>query len=277
MGDRRDLVWAALTFGGVCAVNAVTGASGLASWERRFFAAPALSALIAFFLVGLCVMAAARLTPTQAGLNASQPARWLEIGCMALGVLGPIGGMAFAVAGDPRHAPGAWIILIAQLLCLPLLGFFLRRTRRVEQASGAHVVAGLLAGVAVTLVAMAALAPVLPAAARALHLLVLVGIGEELVFRGVIQGLLDRAWGTPWRVMSADVGWGWFVQALLFGLVHPLVAGDPGLWPWGLWTAASGLCFGWLRARSGTILAPAMVHGVTDAIGLVLVPLLVMG
>ncbi|MDN5563139.1 MAG: helix-turn-helix transcriptional regulator [Luteococcus sp.] len=108
MGDRRDLVWAALAFGGVCAVNAVTGASGLASWERRVFAAPALSALLAFFLVGLCVLAAARLTPTQAGLNASQPARWLEIGCMALGVLGPIGGMAFAVAGDPRHAPGAW-------------------------------------------------------------------------------------------------------------------------------------------------------------------------
>lgn len=143
------MIWAALAFGGVCAVNAVTGASGLASWERRFFAAPALSVLLAFFVVGLCVMAAARLTPTQAGLNASQPARWLEIGCMALGVLGPIGGMAFGIAGGPRHAPGAWIILVAQLLCLPLLGVFLRKNRRVEQVSGTHVVAGLLAAVAV--------------------------------------------------------------------------------------------------------------------------------
>ena len=45
-------------------------------------------------------------------------------------------------------------------------------------------------------------------------------------------------------------------------------------WLWGVWTALSGLCFGWLRARSGTIFAPALAHGIADAIGLVLVPLL---
>lgn len=61
MGDRRDLAWAALAFCGVCAASGVTGAGGLASWERRVFAGPALTALLAFFLVGLGVMAAARL------------------------------------------------------------------------------------------------------------------------------------------------------------------------------------------------------------------------
>lgn len=78
-------------------------------------------------------------------------------------------------------------------------------------------------------------------------------ITEELLFRGVLTALTDRAWPAP----AATA-----VRAAAFGLwhVHPAhVAGDsvPGTVAF---TASASLVFDWLRARSGSVLAPALLH-----------------
>ncbi|MCL2534941.1 MAG: CPBP family intramembrane metalloprotease [Nocardiaceae bacterium] len=78
-------------------------------------------------------------------------------------------------------------------------------------------------------------------------------VTEELLFRGVLTALTDRAL-TP---ASATA-----VRASTFGLwhVHPAhVAGDsvPGTVAF---TAIASLVFDWLRARSGSVLAPALLH-----------------
>ncbi|WP_305093944.1 CPBP family intramembrane glutamic endopeptidase [Prescottella sp. R16] len=85
-------------------------------------------------------------------------------------------------------------------------------------------------------------------------------VTEELLFRGVLTALTDRAFA-PATARA--------VRAAAFGLwhVHPAhIAGDsvPGTIAV---TAAASLVFDGLRARSGSVLAPALLHLVVNAGG----------
>ena len=103
-------------------------------------------------------------------------------------------------------------------------------------------------------------------------------IPEELAFRGVLHGALDRAWG--WRGVAA-------AGSLLFGLWHiatsmgltasnvgftkilgggvfGMVAGVVGAV---LATGAAGYVFAWLRRRSGSLIAPIALHWSLNGLG----------
>ena len=103
-------------------------------------------------------------------------------------------------------------------------------------------------------------------------------IPEELAFRGVLQGALNRAWG--WRGVAA-------AGSLLFGLWHiatsmGLTSSNVGftrLFGGGVWgtvagvllaviaTAFAGFVFTWLRRRSGSLLAPIALHWSLNGLG----------
>jgi membrane protease YdiL (CAAX protease family) len=96
-------------------------------------------------------------------------------------------------------------------------------------------------------------------------------IPEELAFRGVLHGALNRAWGfrgvalagsllfglwhiaTSLGLTSSNVGFtrlfGSGVVGMLAGVVLAVIA-----------TAAAGFVFSWLRRRSGSLLAPIALH-----------------
>lgn len=76
---------------------------------------------------------------------------------------------------------------------------------------------------------------------------------EELLFRGVLTVLTERAW---------SAGAATAVRALAFGLwhVHPARVAHDSVPGTVAVTAASSLVFDRLRARSGSVLAPAMLH-----------------
>ncbi|MCA1004820.1 CPBP family intramembrane metalloprotease [Rhodococcus hoagii] len=78
-------------------------------------------------------------------------------------------------------------------------------------------------------------------------------ITEELLFRGVLTALTDRAWPAP----AATT-----VRAAAFGLwhVHPAHVADDSVPGTVAFTASASLVFDWLRARSGSLLAPALLH-----------------
>ncbi len=86
----------------------------------------------------------------------------------------------------------------------------------------------------------------------------LAGLGEEVLFRGVVQAAVaDKIGGAP------GVYLGLFVAAALFGLLHfitPSYAVMAGL---------IGLYLGWIWLLSGNLLAPIIVHGVYDFLALV--------
>jgi membrane protease YdiL (CAAX protease family) len=98
------------------------------------------------------------------------------------------------------------------------------------------------------------LAPDLPE--LALEQLLVVGLSEELFFRGYLQTQLNRVFGRPYRFLGASWGLGLPAAALLFGLCH-LVHGDVTR----IRTALFGLLVGWLRERTDTIAVPAAYHG----------------
>jgi membrane protease YdiL (CAAX protease family) len=82
----------------------------------------------------------------------------------------------------------------------------------------------------------------------------LAGIGEELLFRGVLQTLLVQ-WTTPWIGLA--------VTGVLFGLAHALSK---------LYFALAtliGLSFGWLVLHYHDLIAPMVAHSLYDFIALI--------
>lgn len=75
------------------------------------------------------------------------------------------------------------------------------------------------------------------------------GVGEELLFRGVIQAGLEGLIG-PLAALA--------VASLLFGLAHALTAG------YFIVTCLMGFYLGWLYQATGNLLVPIMVHFLYD-------------
>lgn len=86
--------------------------------------------------------------------------------------------------------------------------------------------------------------------------LVVVALPEELFFRGFLLGLLERRFPPKRRILGGGVGWALVLSALAFALIHLPKDGDPRA----LATFFPGLLFGWMRSRSGSILASTLTH-----------------
>jgi membrane protease YdiL (CAAX protease family) len=98
------------------------------------------------------------------------------------------------------------------------------------------------------------------------------GPGEELLFRGYMQSRLNESFSRPYRFFDVAWGWGAIHTALFFGLFHvinlpALTAGRMELMWWsGLSSFCWGLFFSFVREKTGSITAPAILHGVPQAI-----------
>lgn len=121
----------------------------------------------------------------------------------------------------------------------------------------------LLSAVGVLPVQNRAIDPASHAPAYFLAMVVLsvlvVGPAEELLFRGAVQGLLKRAWGTWPAIVGA---------ALLFGFVHYNV-GTGSLEERFAYVAIAlllGVMLGYLYEYSGNLVVPALAHGGYNAV-----------
>lgn len=85
----------------------------------------------------------------------------------------------------------------------------------------------------------------------------LAGIGEELMFRGLIQEGLARWIGEPMGVWIA-LG----IASVLFGLLHPMNVAYVIL------AAVMGFCLGGLWIATGNLLVPIVAHAVYDFLAL---------
>jgi membrane protease YdiL (CAAX protease family) len=78
---------------------------------------------------------------------------------------------------------------------------------------------------------------------------VLAGLGEEMVFRGVLQGVLSR-WFTPWL--------GIILASVLFGLLHAITV------TYAVLAALMGAYLGWLFRATDNLLVVVLVHALYD-------------
>jgi len=102
-------------------------------------------------------------------------------------------------------------------------------------------------------------------------LLIMPGLAEELVFRGVYQSLLNRVFGKPWRLANAEFGWGLIITAILFAGFNGLVSVDHQLHARLLLPAAiapflSSLVSGWVRERTDSVWLCVFGHNLSNAV-----------
>jgi uncharacterized protein len=103
-------------------------------------------------------------------------------------------------------------------------------------------------------------------------------IPEELAFRGVLHGALNRAWGFRGVAAAGSLLFGLWHIATSLGLTSSNV-GFTRLFGGGLLgtvagvvlavaaTAAAGFVFTWLRKRSGSLIAPIALHWSLNGLG----------
>src|SRR5436305_1536485 len=103
-------------------------------------------------------------------------------------------------------------------------------------------------------------------------------IPEELAFRGVLHGALNRAWGFRGVALGGSLLFGLWHVATSLGLTSSNV-GFTKLFGGGLLgtvagvvlavaaTAVAGFVFTWLRRRSGSLIAPIALHWSLNGLG----------
>jgi CAAX protease family protein len=103
-------------------------------------------------------------------------------------------------------------------------------------------------------------------------------IPEELAFRGVLHGTLNRAWGFRGVALVGSLLFGLWHVATSLGLTGSnvgltrlfgggIVGMLAGVTAAVLATGAAGFVFSWLRRRSGSLLAPIALHWSLNGLG----------
>ena len=89
----------------------------------------------------------------------------------------------------------------------------------------------------------------------ALGIFVFIAVPEELLFRGIIQNLLEKEIGRPGLALG--------VAAVIFGAAH-LNNGPSPDWRYFLLATLAGVVYGRAYARTRNLMAPALVHTLVD-------------
>jgi membrane protease YdiL (CAAX protease family) len=141
-------------------------------------------------------------------------------------------------------------------------GFCIPHSRYVASAT----VFGLTIGLAVTF-----LSHLLPSKAPfdvsgfapwmiVLYFLIGASIQEEIIFRGLIQCMVERQWRVGFSLAGASLSGAVAFTAVLFGIIHL----DAGI-VIALGAVVLGLLAGELRRRSGSLLPAIIVHALFNA------------
>ena len=99
------------------------------------------------------------------------------------------------------------------------------------------------------------------------------GFGEEIRYRGYYHSRISQEYGRPFSFLGVMFGPGLIIASLLFAFSHVLnpfspFAGSFELaWRWGFWTFFSGLFFGFVREKAGSIIVAGIARGLPDAVG----------
>lgn len=100
----------------------------------------------------------------------------------------------------------------------------------------------------------------------------IVALPEEFFFRGYLQTQFDKTLGRPYKLLRADVGLGLPMAAAMFALCHVPFGG-----PARMIVFFPGLLYGWLRARTDTIVVPTLYHAASNVLMKVMITSLMHG
>lgn len=260
-----------VVLGSTLLLIALVGLSPAGIWERqvsnRFFIEYGV-----MIIIPLLLLLVTRRNLAAYGLSLQNVSYHLDIAATAF-VPVAIASAAFAFV-DYTEWHGSLILAGLRIAVLLATGWLLKRKPTANERG--ILLSTVLPVICIELAIGARLGNALSAI---VFYLFFVGFGEELLFRGYIQSRLNVAFGRPYKFMGVNYGWGIVITSALFGLMHvlnigSLVGGHWELaWWWGFWTFFGGLVLGFVREKSGGIIAPAILHGLPQAIAYALLGL----
>jgi hypothetical protein len=245
-------------------VVALVGISPLGRWERQVTNRVFIEYVV-MIAVPLLILVVARRNLASYGLSLRNLSYHLSVAAIAF-VPMALAFFTFAFL-NYRQWSGSLIMAGVQVAVLFVLGWLLKRKPTRDEN-------GTLVG-AVALIACSSLAQKATlgnAVSAFVFYIFFLGLGEELLFRGYIQSRLNAAWGKPFQFFGVKWGWGVVIASALFALMHVLNVGGvlSGAWRpewwWGFWTFFGGLVLGFVREKTGSIVAPTILHGLPQAI-----------
>lgn len=240
------------------------GTSNFGEWQEPILGAAIVSSSLLFFVLPICMIFLRGLEPSAMGLSGGDWAIQFRQGLRAIAFIAPTT-MLFPVLGLLETTPYEWSGSFILSLGFIAAGFvFAKYSRNSEIATLAKVpwtgALPYLAILTLGLIACFVLQPVSPLATRLVTVIIFVGMLEEVFFRGYVQTRLNQSFGRPFEFQGVNFGVGMIVGAVFFGIAHPLSSVGDIPWAWALWTAAFGLVCGFLREKTGSIVAPATLH-----------------
>lgn len=239
--------------------------SGFGDWQEPLFGAPLVSSCLLFFVLPLIFVFLGGRNPGRCGLTTDNLRNHLRVALRAIAFVLPVT-VLFPVIGmlgtNHKGWLGASILTVGFVVAGLLFAIKSRDLAHVSQADlswkGLPVYIGLLV---IGLIISYLLHPLSQLASRVVAVLIFVGLLEEFFFRGYVQSRLNGCFGKSFRFQNVEFGAGLVLAAVVFGLFHPLSVENETPWAWALWTAAGGLVFGFLREKTGAVVAPAILHG----------------
>ncbi len=90
--------------------------------------------------------------------------------------------------------------------------------------------------------------------------LIVVALPEEFYFRGYFQSAMNSLFAKRWKIFGVRLGWSWLLTALIFAFAHTLITFK--WWHFSIFFPA--LVFGYLRERTGNVIAPTLFHATSN-------------
>jgi membrane protease YdiL (CAAX protease family) len=224
----------------------------LSQWETQLVPGSALRFVEygAVIVLVLGWLAVTRRNWHSYGLTLPDPRRQLRI--VTVGLL-PILALSLALGQfNWREGPGALLVSGVATAVLFLLGWLLK-DKNPTVPVGLLLATPLLLSLTGTILL------------KTVYFYLIAGPAEELLFRGYLQSRLNEAYARPYRFFGVAWGWGAILSAVLFGVWHVVLGGGgTAAWWHGLWAFFAGLIFSYLREKSGSLVAPSLLHSVMN-------------
>jgi membrane protease YdiL (CAAX protease family) len=94
------------------------------------------------------------------------------------------------------------------------------------------------------------------------------GLNEELIYRGLLLGLLNKIFERKYRLFKTNFGWGAIVTSLIFGILHGFQLGDNFQLQFDFFTiiisGIYGFIYALIKQRSGSLVFPVIAHSTVD-------------
>ncbi len=236
------------------------------TWQESVFGAGFVSNGLVFFVLPLTVLTATRRNLGQYGLTTRHFAYHGSVAVKAVSVLLPatlLFPLLALLDTTPLEWRGAMVLTVGFAMAGLVVVRLVKNAPTYPQTRiplhGLFVyLAVLISGLALAY----AVRSVSDLLVRAVYVLLFVGFLEEFFFRGYVQSRLNDSFGKRYSLFNTPYGPGLIVAAAVFGLFHPIMSPEGTPWPWALWTTVMGLLFGFIREKTGAVVASGIAHGV---------------